>query len=30
MREALQRGDWLAFGRAYDELGRVLRRGGTR
>lgn len=25
MREALQRGDWSAFGKAYDELGRVLR-----
>ena len=26
MRAALQRGDWTAFGRAYDELGRVLGR----
>jgi hypothetical protein len=25
MREALRSGDWLAFGKAYDELGRVLR-----
>ena len=25
MREALRNGDWLAFGKAYDELGRVLR-----
>jgi uncharacterized membrane protein (UPF0182 family) len=24
MRAAMQRGDWVAFGRAYDELGRVL------
>ena len=27
MREALQRGDWMRFGRAYEELGRLLRRG---
>jgi hypothetical protein len=27
MRDALQRGDWMAFGRAYEELGRLLRRG---
>lgn len=25
MREAMARGDWLAFGNAYDALGRVLR-----
>jgi uncharacterized membrane protein (UPF0182 family) len=25
MREALRRGDWTAFGKAYDDLGRVLR-----
>ena len=25
MREALKRGDWLAFGTAYEALGRVLR-----
>ncbi|MCC6927420.1 MAG: UPF0182 family protein [Gemmatimonadaceae bacterium] len=25
MREALKRGDWLAFGNAYEALGRVLR-----
>jgi len=25
MREAMQRGDWLAFGTAYEALGRVLR-----
>jgi uncharacterized membrane protein (UPF0182 family) len=25
MREALKRGDWLAFGTAYESLGRVLR-----
>ena len=24
MRDALRRGDWLAFGRAFDALGRVL------
>jgi hypothetical protein len=30
MREALQRADWMSFGRAYEELGRLLRRGGTR
>jgi uncharacterized membrane protein (UPF0182 family) len=24
MRSALQRGDWSAFGRAYDALGRLL------
>jgi hypothetical protein len=23
MREALRRGDWEAFGRAYDALGRI-------
>jgi uncharacterized protein len=25
MRDALRRGDWTAFGKAYDELGRLLR-----
>lgn len=25
MREALRRGDWSAFGKAYDDLGRLLR-----
>jgi len=25
MREAMKRGDWLAFGNAYDALGRILR-----
>ena len=25
MRDALRRGDWTAFGKAYDDLGRVLR-----
>jgi len=25
MRDALRRGDWTAFGRAYEELGRLLR-----
>jgi uncharacterized membrane protein (UPF0182 family) len=24
MRDALRRGDWAAFGRAFDALGRVL------
>jgi len=24
MRDALRRGDWAAFGRAFDELGRLL------
>jgi hypothetical protein len=24
MRAAMQRGDWTAFGRAYDDLGRLL------
>jgi uncharacterized membrane protein (UPF0182 family) len=28
MRAALQRGDWGAFGRAFDALGRVLAKGG--
>jgi uncharacterized membrane protein (UPF0182 family) len=27
MREALARGDWVAFGTAYDALGRLLRAG---
>ena len=26
MREALRRGDWVAFGTAFDSLGRVLER----
>jgi uncharacterized membrane protein (UPF0182 family) len=25
MREAMRRGDWVAFGKAYDDLGRLLR-----
>jgi len=25
MRDALQRGDWAAFGKAYDDLGRLLK-----
>ena len=25
MRDALRRGDWTAFGKAYEDLGRVLR-----
>src|SRR4029078_4851589 len=25
MRDALQRGDWPAFGKAYDDLGRLLK-----
>jgi hypothetical protein len=25
MRDALRRGDWVAFGKAYDDLGQVLR-----
>jgi hypothetical protein len=25
MRDALQRGDWQAFGKAYDDLGRLLK-----
>ncbi len=29
MREAMRRGDWAAFGRAFDALGRALARGGT-
>ncbi|HEY9425718.1 MAG TPA: UPF0182 family protein [Gemmatimonadaceae bacterium] len=29
MREALRRGDWEAFGRAYDALGRITAPGGT-
>jgi uncharacterized membrane protein (UPF0182 family) len=28
MRDALRRGDWIAFGQAFDELGRIV--GGTR
>jgi uncharacterized membrane protein (UPF0182 family) len=27
MREALRRGDWEAFGRAYDALGRLITSG---
>jgi uncharacterized membrane protein (UPF0182 family) len=27
MREALRRGDWTAFGRAFDALGRALEHG---
>ena len=30
MREALSRGDWLAFGAAYDALGRLLRSGAAK
>lgn len=30
MREALSRGDWLAFGTAYDALGRLLRAGAAK
>jgi uncharacterized membrane protein (UPF0182 family) len=29
MRDAMRRGDWTAFGRAFDALGRALARGGT-
>jgi hypothetical protein len=29
MRDAMRRGDWVAFGRAFEELGRALARGGT-
>jgi hypothetical protein len=29
MRDAMRRGDWVAFGRAFDALGRALARGGT-
>ena len=29
MREALRRGDWAAFGRAFDALGQALQRGRT-
>jgi uncharacterized membrane protein (UPF0182 family) len=29
MRDAMRRGDWAAFGRAFDALGRALARGGT-
>jgi hypothetical protein len=28
MRDALRRGDWSAFGRAFDALGRMLEEGG--
>src|SRR5690349_5585729 len=30
MREALRRGDWAAFGQAFDELGKLLASSGTR
>ena len=30
MRNALSRGDWVAFGRAFDELGRLLSQGNPR
>jgi uncharacterized membrane protein (UPF0182 family) len=29
MRDAMRRGDWVAFGRAFDALGRAIARGGT-
>jgi len=29
MRDAMRRGDWVAFGRAFDARGRALARGGT-
>jgi hypothetical protein len=29
MRDAMRRGDWVAFGRAFDALGRALARNGT-
>ena len=29
MRDAMRRGDWAAFGRAFEALGRALARGGT-
>lgn len=29
MRDALKRGDWAAFGKAFDALGRALGKGGT-
>jgi hypothetical protein len=28
MRDALRRGDWAAFGQAFDELGKVIGGGG--
>jgi uncharacterized membrane protein (UPF0182 family) len=28
MRDALRRGDWVAFGQAFDELGKII--GGSR
>lgn len=30
MRDALRRGDWMAFGQAFDELGKLLAGSGTR
>jgi uncharacterized membrane protein (UPF0182 family) len=30
MRDALRRGDWVAFGRAFDALGRALADSGRR
>ena len=30
MREALRRGDWTAFGQAFDELGKLLAASGSR
>jgi uncharacterized membrane protein (UPF0182 family) len=30
MRDALRRGDWTAFGQAFDELGKLLAGSGTR
>jgi uncharacterized membrane protein (UPF0182 family) len=30
MRDALRRGDWAAFGQAFDELGKLLASSGTR
>jgi uncharacterized membrane protein (UPF0182 family) len=30
MRDALRRGDWVAFGQAFDELGKVLGGSGSR
>ena len=30
MRDALRRGDWAAFGQAFDELGKLLAPGGAR
>jgi uncharacterized membrane protein (UPF0182 family) len=30
MRDALRRGDWTAFGQAFDELGKLLATSGSR